>query len=140
VTALHLTPGERARILRHARRATPRECCGLLAGRGDRVVFTTPTRNVARGRSRYRIDPAAHIALRRILRAFVPPMTIVGAYHSHPRGDARPSPRDVAEAAYPEWIHLIVGLRGGRTTLAAFEIAGGQVREVPIVFDGPGGV
>ena len=138
--ALHLSAGERARILRHARRAKPRECCGLLAGRGDRVVFSAATRNIARGVSRYQIDPAAHIALRRVLRAFVPPMAIVGVYHSHPRGDARPSPRDVSEAAYPEWIHLIVGRRGGRPALAAFEIAGGRVREVPIVVDPAGGV
>jgi proteasome lid subunit RPN8/RPN11 len=130
MTPLALPAAARRAILAHARRAHPRECCGFLIGAGRRVHFTVPMRNVARGRTRYRIDPAAHIRLLRVLRAFFPPMGILGVYHSHPEGDARPSPTDVAQAAYASWWYLIVGLRSRRPTLKGFRIDGGQVREI----------
>ena len=63
---------------------------------------------------RYRVDDRAHIELRRVLRGVRPALSILGVYHSHPAGDAWPSETDVAEALYPDWTHLIVGL-GGRT-------------------------
>ena len=120
-----------AGIVRHARRDRPRECCGLLVGKRGRVLAAVATRNLANGRSRYRIDDAAHIALRRILRACSPTLAIVGVYHSHPAGHARPSETDIAEAFYPGWIHLIAGLKG-RASVRAYRIANGRVQEVSI--------
>ena len=130
-TALAIPPDALQAIARHARRAHPRECCGFLVGARRRVLFAVATRNIARGRSRYRIDDAAHIALRRALRRFAPPLEIVGVYHSHPNGEARPSATDVAEAFYPAWIHLIVGLRR-RVSIRAFRIVGGRTEKVAI--------
>lgn len=119
-------------IVSHARRESPRECCGFLVGRRGRVAFVVGTRNVARGRTRYRIDDRAHIALRRTLRRFSPPLEIVGVYHSHPAGDARPSPADIAESFYPEWTHVIVGLR--RTVaVRGYRLAGGRADRVVIL-------
>ena len=37
-----------------------------------------------------------------------------------PRGRARPSRRDVAEAMYPDWIHVIIGLAGRTPEVRAF--------------------
>ena len=116
----------RRAIVAHARRELPRECCGFLVGRDRRVTHAVAMANAARGRARYRIYDRDHIALRRELRRFTPPMEIVGVYHSHPRGKAEPSPTDLAEAHYPEWLYLIVGLEGA-TTVAGFRIAGGRV-------------
>jgi proteasome lid subunit RPN8/RPN11 len=95
----------------------------LLVGAGDRIRLAVPMRNLARGRTRYEVDPAGHIALRRVLRAIEPGLEIVGAYHSHPRGPAVPSETDVAEALYPDWIYVIVGLGGRRPEVRAFEIS-----------------
>jgi proteasome lid subunit RPN8/RPN11 len=118
-------------IARHARRALPRECCGFLVGARRRVLFAVATRNVAAGPFKYRIDDAAHIALRRALRRFVPPLEIVGVYHSHPNGEARPSSSDVARAFYPAWTHVIVGMRRG-LSVRAFRIARGRTEAVAI--------
>ena len=114
-------------IVLHARHARPRECCGLLVGSGSRVVLAVPLRNTARGQTRYRIDPREHIALRRVVRETTPRLDIVGVYHSHPRGRAYPSETDVAEALYPEWAHVIVGLGGGRAAVSGFAIAAGAI-------------
>ena len=128
---LTMAPETLRAIARHARRALPRECCGFLVGARRRVLFAVATRNVAAGPFRYRIDDAAHIALRRALRRFVPPLEIVGVYHSHPNGEARPSATDVAEAFYPAWTHLIAGMRR-RVSIRAFRIAGGRTEKVAI--------
>jgi proteasome lid subunit RPN8/RPN11 len=90
-------------------------------------------RNVAANpTTRYRIDDRAHIDLRRLLRRIDPALRIVGVYHSHPETDPVPSPTDTAEGMYPEWAHVIVGLRDRRARLAAFRIAGGLAREIQV--------
>jgi proteasome lid subunit RPN8/RPN11 len=118
-------------IVRHARAERPRECCGFLVGGGRRVLFAVAVPNVATSQSRYRIDDAMHLELRRALRRFSPRLEIVGVYHSHPSGDARPSPTDIAEAFYPDWIHVIVGLKGG-ILVRAYRIRAGRVESVAI--------
>jgi proteasome lid subunit RPN8/RPN11 len=120
-------------LIAHARRERPRECCGLLVGAGSRVAFAVPARNVdASPTTRYRIDPRQHLDLQRVLREAVPPIAIIGAYHSHPRGEAVPSESDAAEAHYDEWIYVIVGLRARAAQVRAFRIRRGRVRTVPI--------
>jgi proteasome lid subunit RPN8/RPN11 len=114
-TRVRLPRPVRHAILAHARRDAPRECCGFLVGSGRRVAFAVALPNVAaKPTVRYRIDDRDHIEIRRWLRHFRPPLEIVGVYHSHPNGDARPSPTDRSEWHYPGWISVIVGLKRGR--------------------------
>lgn len=129
---LSLSLAVREAIAAHARDAHPAECCGFLLGRGTRVAFAMRMPNVASSRNRYRLDDRAHIALRKTLRAFAPPLGIVGVYHSHPDGRAAPSATDLAEAYYPDWIHVIAGVDGRRVRLGAFRIAGGRARRLTI--------
>jgi proteasome lid subunit RPN8/RPN11 len=122
----------RQAILDHARQVAPRECCGFVIGASARVMFAVPMTNVEKSRARYRIDDRAHIELRRVLRGVRPNLSILGVYHSHPAGDAWPSDTDVAEAHYPDWTHLIVGVSGSRPVLRAFRIRQGTVRQVAL--------
>lgn len=120
----------RRAIVAHARRERPRECCGLIVGRDGRVQSAVPMRNVARGTTRFRIDPRDHIELRRRLRAEQPALDIIGVYHSHPAGRAYPSRTDVAEAHYPDWIYVIVGLGAPRAEIGAFRIVGDRIERL----------
>ena len=129
--AVRLSRAAARTMLQHARRERPRECCGLLVGARGRIAVAVPMPNLARSRTRYRVDPAAHIALQRVLRVIAPETSIVGVYHSHPLGPAVPSETDVAEALYPDWIHVIIGLADRRPQLRAFVIKGDMVRELP---------
>jgi [CysO sulfur-carrier protein]-S-L-cysteine hydrolase len=95
-------------LVAHARDEAPNECCGLLVGTSESIDDSVRTRNLEPSPTRFRIDPAEHIALNRRLRST--PHRVVGAYHSHPRSPASPSPSDNAEAFYPEFIYLIVSL------------------------------
>jgi len=132
VGAIRIDARARRAMTAHARRDAPRECCGLLIGRGAEVHFAAAVANHATSASRYRLDDRAHIALRRALRSFTPPLEIVGVYHSHPTGRAWPSETDIAEAHYPEWCHVIVAL-GRRVRLAAFRIRRGRVEQLSVV-------
>ena len=122
----------RRSILDHARREFPLECCGLLVGRRRQIAFAVACANVARSETRYRIAPREHIDLRRALRGFSPAVEIIGVYHSHPRGTPFPSPTDVADASYRDWLYVIAGRAGSRPALGAFLIRDNRVRALPV--------
>ncbi len=120
---LSLEPAQVAAIEAHARACLPAECCGILVGRrlsrnlapdgsnpGDVLSVTElhPVPNVAPAdqRSHYEIDPLAHLRLQRTVRERG--LHILGFYHSHPQGPARPSATDVRQA-WSGYAYLIVG-------------------------------
>lgn len=87
--------------------AHPLECCGLLLGRSHAIVQAVPAANVAAEPAhRFEIDPAALIAAHRAARSGGP--QVLGYYHSHPTGDARPSATDQAQAAGDKRVWAIV--------------------------------
>src|SRR5262245_35504072 len=121
-----------ASLIAHAREESPRECCGLLLGRGDEVAEVRRARNVALSpATRFAIDPKDHIDARRDARARG--LEILGFYHSHPHGAAVPSATDVAEAAYPGSVYAIIGLGAGVPEVRVFEFADGNFHERPLV-------
>ena len=130
---LTLPRAVRREIVAHARRDRPIECCGLIVGTAGRAMFVVPMINTEKSRVRYRIDDKARIELRRTLRGMRPGLSIIGVYHSHPAGKAWPSATDIAEAMYPDWVYLIVGLGTGRAVLRAFQIGDRGVRSIIIV-------
>jgi proteasome lid subunit RPN8/RPN11 len=99
----------REQILREARAAAPRECCGLIEGRREadqfRIVALHPARNLADASDRFDIDPRDTLAAHKAARARG--QTIVGCYHSHPNGHATPSAADLAGAAEDNFLWLI---------------------------------
>jgi proteasome lid subunit RPN8/RPN11 len=104
-----VAPTALAAIVAHARDAAPDECCGLLLGSASAIDEAARARNVADDRRvRFLIDPQDHIEARRDARRRR--LDVVGFYHSHPRSAAVPSPTDLAEAAYPDHLHLIVSV------------------------------
>lgn len=128
---LVLPQAVRAAIFDHARREPDIECCGLLIGTGEGVVVAArvhPTRNAScRPQRRFEIDPQEQFDLLRSLRGSAE--RIIGHYHSHPGGPARPSEHDRAMAHDPEAIWLVVALPDD---LGAFVCAEGQNGFVPL--------
>jgi proteasome lid subunit RPN8/RPN11 len=94
----------------------PRECCGLLIGTPERILESVPLENVAAdGMRRYQISPADYFAQIRRCRERGD-VSIVGAYHSHPRSAPEPSPTDLQEAFENFWF-LIAGPIGNEEPL-----------------------
>lgn len=126
-----LTHAQAQAIARHARADFPREACGLLVGRGDRVAEVIPVANAAADPLRtYVMEPRALAAALAGLDARG--LELLAFYHSHPHGDPIPSATDKALATYPDTPYLIVGLNGGQARMSAWLMRPGQVDEVPI--------
>ena len=121
--AIELTSGALATLLEEAERAHPCECCGLLIGHGERIAEVRPCANVHPQPERhFEIDPMTLIAAHRTARAGGP--QVLGYYHSHPSGNAAPSPTDRAMAAGDGrvWAIVAAGAVGWwRDTAEGFE-------------------
>ena len=135
VVRLEISIADRAAILAHAA-GTCDEVCGLLLGEGERVVRVDRCTNVAAAPARrFEIDPAALIAAHRAARGGG--LRVLGHYHSHPSGDAMPSPRDAADALPDGSVWLVVA-NGTMTAWRAVE--GGRIhgRFDPVALALPG--
>jgi proteasome lid subunit RPN8/RPN11 len=118
-------------LIAHAQAEAPLECCGLLIAQDGLIDESVPTANLRRSETAYLIDPAAHFAA--IRRARLEARTIAGAYHSHVRSAATPSPTDVAEAQAGGFLYLIVSLAGPAPEVRGYRLADGTFVEVPLL-------
>lgn len=81
-----------------ARRAFPQEACGILLGEGAVINRFEETRNVHPSpQTHFEIDPEALVAAHRSAREDGP--KVLGYFHSHPKGPAKPSKTDQEQAA-----------------------------------------
>src|SRR5712692_1095837 len=119
------------RMLAEARREPAMECCGLLAGRDGVISAIFPAANALSSATAFEIAPAD------IFRAFhemrEASLEHLGIYHSHPRGENTPSPRDMERAFYPDAAYFIVSPRRDAVRpIRAFSLRDGGVREISI--------
>ncbi len=98
---------------RHAMMSYPEECCGVLIGKSSEGI-TVVERVLSVGneqsgdrRSRFLISPETVLAAHKEATALG--LSVVGYYHSHPDGPARPSEAD-RESAWPGMSYLIVSV------------------------------
>ena len=119
-------------MLLHARSEPEIECCGLLAGRDGAIAAIFPAKNALGSATAYEIAPVELFRLFRNMRN--EGWTHMGLYHSHPRGENVPSPRDIEQAFYPGQAYFIVSPRAdGPNPVRAFSIRDGLVRELEII-------
>lgn len=136
---LHLPADALARVMGHAKLAQPAEACGIIAGpagqptdgdaTADRVI---PIANTA-------LDPAAgfvfgadgQLAAYADMDAHGEDPVVL--YHSHPRGPAIPSQRDLAGAAGGTCLWLIVAMAAGEPVdVRVWRIRDGAAVEEPL--------
>lgn len=127
-------------MVAHARACAPEECCGLLAGAAPvdggaaEVTEVHCLTNADASPVTYRIDSHEQFATFRDVEGRG--LEVIGCFHSHVRSAAEPSPTDVAQAFYPDWVYAIVSLRDDEAVLRAFRIVDGDVAELPVVTAG----
>ena len=120
-----------SRIREETRMAANQECCGLLAGRDGIITRILPARNALESATAFEIAPAELFQLMRQIRG--EDMEMLGIYHSHPRGENRPSPRDIESAFYSEAAYFIVSpLADAAQPVRAFSIRDGRFTELQI--------
>jgi proteasome lid subunit RPN8/RPN11 len=120
------------KMLAHARCEPELECCGLLAGRDGAITAIFPATNALASATAYEIAPQELFLLFRAMRE--QGLTHIGLYHSHPRGENAPSPRDIELAYYPDQAYFIISpLAGAPNPVRAFSIRGTGVQELEII-------
>ncbi len=148
-------------VVAHMLEGRPNEACGVIVGdgpaaEGGRPLRFVPARNALASPYRFEVHPDD------LLRLVLDTERVGGSFwaivHSHLRTEAAPSPTDLALAAYPEALQLIVSLRhcgdaaevsaGGisrtdvsradisRAELALWRLVEGRALPVPLRIDG----
>ena len=111
----------------HSASCAPREACGALLGRGERVfealplINASPTPSVA-----YLIGARELLSTEREAERLG--LEVIGYFHSHPSSAARPSVRDLAEAV-PGSVTVIVS--GDEVT--AWCATGSAFKEIEVI-------
>ncbi len=115
---IQLTASLLHEVEQHSQAAYPNEGCGVMIGTAlagsKRVHSLLAVENAspqAEQYHRYLITPAVIIAAER--RARAAGLEVVGFYHSHPDGQARPSDFD-REHAWPWYSYLLVSVQQGK--------------------------
>ena len=124
------------KLLEEARRHYPLECCGLLAGREGLITEVYPTTNALKSPVAFEIPAEELFHFFRAMRE--EGLEHLGIYHSHPAGEAQPSPSDIELAYYPDVAYFVVAPgKEGSAACRAFSIRDGEVREVALeIVDG----
>jgi proteasome lid subunit RPN8/RPN11 len=118
-------------IIQHALQEKPHEACGLIVGVQNEAHKAIPIPNIATDpRTRFEMDSTA-------LSTHLPSLTkdgllLLAFYHSHPNGSAIPSPSDIEDAAYPDVIHVLIGLKHPKPEIKAWQIHNWRVTPVKI--------
>ena len=127
---MNITKSALDAVVAHAREALPGECCGLLIGTPARIDAAHPARNLETGATRFLIDPRDHFAA--VHAARESKRFVIGVYHSHPNGPASPSPADLAEASYDDYLYLIVSLASEPPAVRLYRLEEGVFIEEPL--------
>jgi proteasome lid subunit RPN8/RPN11 len=131
LTALLVRESEIQFMLDHVRSLPTEEVCGLLAGTGNEIRRVIRVENVLHSPYRYRMEPRAQVQAIETIEDSG--FSLVGIYHSHPRGPSGLSSQDLREAAYPEAAYLVWSSTGVDWECRAFRLEGEQAKEIAVV-------
>lgn len=127
---MRLPPDLRARIVEHARREAPNECCGLIGVRDGVAVSVHEGTNLAASPFRFDMDGKTKLRVYDLEDTGEAPGAI---YHSHTRSDPYPSQTDINFAQlWPGWEWTIVGLAGDEPVVRHYRIEDGVVTELDL--------
>jgi proteasome lid subunit RPN8/RPN11 len=119
-------------MLAHVRSMPSEEVCGLLGGRESNALLHFPIENVLHSADAFRMEAQSLVDAIYLLEKHN--LSLAAIYHSHPHGPGKPSPRDLAENAYPEALHIIWAPHAkseGGWQMCVFQLSSDKYVEVP---------
>ncbi len=122
-------------IIEHAKKDTPVEACGYLAGKNGVITKSYRMTNIDNSLEHFSFDPKEQFDVVRKARS--EGLEIIANYHSHPVTPARPSLEDINLAYDPNISYLIISLAGGREDIKSFSIKKSEVKiqDIEIIDD-----
>jgi len=109
------------RMIDHAQREHPHECCGFLGGKDGTVSKSFEIRNLEESSVQFSMDPQEELsALEEMGNSSA---ELIAIYHSHPHTIPFPSEKDVQKVFDPEMPSIIISLKEkGKPVVKAFRI------------------
>lgn len=126
-------------MVAHVRSCFPEEGCGFVGGVDGRAIRIVPVENHLHSPVAYEMEPVAQI--RAMLALESAGMELLAIFHSHPDGPAFPSPSDVAQAYYPDTMHVIISFSSRRDEaphVSAYMISDGRIERAELIVDEDG--
>lgn len=109
------------RMVEHARREWPLECCGILSGKDETVEKAFELQNAEGNTVLYSMSPREQMSVFEEMEK--ESIEMIAIYHSHPHTIPFPSETDVKLAFYPDLVSVIISLKEeGNPVMKAFRI------------------
>jgi proteasome lid subunit RPN8/RPN11 len=108
------------KMVEHAKRECPLECCGILGGKDHTVEKGFELQNTEKSPVRYFMSPQEQLKVFEEIEKDA--MEMVAIYHSHTHTIPFPSETDVKLAFYPEISSIIISLKEKDPVVKAFRI------------------
>ncbi len=119
------------RVLAHARRDSPDECCGVIAGKAGVATRLWEMSNADRSPTGFTFDSAEWLRVYRDVDDADEQLLVV--YHSHTMTEAYPSRTDIGWSRTTPFAHwLLVSTRSSQDEVRAYTIVDGVVTEEPL--------
>ncbi len=109
--------------------AAPGEACGMVTGKGRRFSVFWKARNVSKDENSFLMHPEDQLAA--INGAQLRGHDLIAVFHSHPRGSAFPSERDLALLTYPGYLYIIASLE--QREMHIYEASQGTLKRTGLV-------
>ena len=118
-------------MIDHAQGELPNECCGVLIGQPGVFERVIPVTSIHPSPDSYFMTPEEQIEI--FTELGKSGESLLGIYHSHPKGPASPSGMDISLAFHPEAVYFIVSLKNRKQPeVRAFRIEKQAVTEISI--------
>ena len=119
-------------MLKQAFNELPNECCGLLLGKNGKIKRTLPMKNTDPSPEAYFMDPNQQVEV--FTNMEKTGESLLGIYHSHPKGPSTPSDIDLKMAFHQDVLYIIISLeKKTKPELKAFIIEKGSFKEVQLI-------
>ncbi|MDO8844565.1 MAG: M67 family metallopeptidase [Methylicorpusculum sp.] len=120
-------------LLHLAQLSPDAEICGLISSYQGMAHQCYPIANAAEHPAdKFLMEPGQQINAMQNIREKGEELFAI--YHSHPKAPAQPSATDLAMAAYPDTLNLIISLNTkGVLEMRGYRIIEQQAREVPLI-------
>jgi proteasome lid subunit RPN8/RPN11 len=118
-------------MIEHARRELPNECCGVLIGQQGVFERVIPVTSVHPAPDAYFMSPEEQVEI--FTELGEGSESLLGIYHSHPKGPVSPSGMDISLAFHPDAVYFIVSLKNRKhPEVRAYRIEKQVVTEISI--------
>ena len=109
------------KMVEHAKKEQPLECCGILSGKGKTVEKSFELKNAEESPVRYSMSPLDQLKVFEEMEK--ESMEVIAIYHSHPHTIPFPSETDVRLNFYSDVSSVIISLKEENPVMKAFRIS-----------------